>query len=144
MSIEVGNTYTVNIISIRDKGVVVQPEGEQGTEFIHISKISSVYVSDISKFVKVGDTLKAICVSSQVKPAELSLLHLNLRPAAAPHESKGDDYNHKSIKQVIRRQHTPPPTSEVPTTLEDMIKKSNSQFQEHQHALNTRLKRRYK
>lgn len=145
MGVKIDEEYLVTVISIRSKGIVVQPENEPETEFIHISKISPAFVSDISNFVKVGDKLVAKGVKSDIKNVELSLLHLELHPSKTNTDSRSkDQYSRKSIKQVVRRQPVAAIQADVPLTLEDMIKQSNSQFQERQQALNARLKRRHK
>lgn len=145
MGVKIDEEYLITVVSIKSKGIIVKLDNESETEFIHISKISPAFVSDISNFVGVGDKLVAKGVKSDVKNVELSLLHLNLNPSKSNADSKPkDQYNRKSTKKAIGRQSVPAIQNDLPPTLEDMIKKSNSQLQEHQQALNARLRRKHK
>ncbi len=77
----VGKEYEVKVVRMLSKGIVVRilSEESDNTEFIHLSKISSKFVSDVSDFVSMGEVLTAKAVESEIRGAELSLIHLNIR-----------------------------------------------------------------
>lgn len=84
-SLEIGTEYQVIVNKILANGIIVQIKDTKFTDFIHISKISTNFVSNINDYVNVGDILTAIAVKSLAKRNdehdgfELSLQHLQLK-----------------------------------------------------------------
>lgn len=74
--IKVGNKYTVSVIKILDKGLIVRILGTSETQLIHISKLSHEYIEDINTFAKLGDVFEALCINGFSKP-ELSIKALS-------------------------------------------------------------------
>lgn len=122
MKLELGQLYQVTIIKLVQSGIIVQVgTSTSDTQFIHKSKISKRFVDDISKFVQVGQQLKAEAVVGVINPIELSLLNMNIQPSNS---------------------FTPAPKVSAPMTLDDMIAKMNRDFDDKQHMLNRSRKKR--
>lgn len=64
--------YDVTVTGIKESGLIVLLDGTEYTALIHISMLSSGFVSDVSKFASVGDNLKAKAVKWKNK-IELSI-----------------------------------------------------------------------
>lgn len=126
MDLQLGNKYKVTVTRILQRGVVVQFQDTADTEFIHISKLSTKFVSDISKLVQVGDCFEAICVKGSNR-LELSLKHLNLESL------------YKNVDRKRLEKHDQPKTS-----LDDMIASAESIFKDKKRDTDARLKRRRK
>lgn len=118
MDLSVGQTYSVTVIKLLARGIVVQLTGTSQQEFIHISKLSEKFVSNVSDAVKIGDTLDAMCVKSGDR-VELSLKHLNL--------VKDNQSKHKSSK-----------------SLDEMIASANASLKDKQGAMDSRFHRKRK
>lgn len=84
--IEEGTLYPVIVTKLLARGIIVQLDDTGSTEFIHISRISNQFVSNIADFVSVGESLVAKGVKGKDGMTELSLIHLNL--------------NHQNLKQT--------------------------------------------
>ena len=76
MILKLDQHYQVKIIEILKNGVVAKLEDGE-TTFIHISKLASTYIHDISKAVKLNDVYDAIGVVGKDRDVELSLVHLD-------------------------------------------------------------------
>lgn len=126
MNIEVGEKYCVTVIKIIKHGIIVQMGNCSDTEFIHISKLSHRFVSDISKLVSIGDKLEAVCIQGNDR-CELSLQHLHL------------ESNNPSEKSVVHSNE-----SESNATFEDMLAAAENSLREKQLAVNNRLQRKRK
>lgn len=72
MELKIGKYYNAKVTRILNKGVVVTLDNTNQTEFIHISKLSDKYISDISDEFNVGDNVYAIAVKGSDR-IELSL-----------------------------------------------------------------------
>lgn len=129
MNIQEGQVYKVVVTKILPRGIIVQIQGTSDTEFIHISKLSVKFVSDISKLVTVGDKLEAVCIQSKDR-LELSLQHLHL----------------ESLYKHVERKQLPPKksTKQKSTSVEDMIAAVERDFKEKQRASDSRLRRKQK
>lgn len=115
--IENDKSYDVTVSKILDKGIIVTINGTGYTEFIHISKLSDAYVSDIAEIVSVGDKLVAKGFIGR-NGAELTLQHLKLRPKL---DSKPAD--------IGFQQHVPK-VSAPAMSIDDMISNANKTMQE--------------
>lgn len=114
----VGESYQVTVKSIIKSGAVVELQ-PGWTELIHISNMSSGFVSNVEDYVKVGCTYEAKAKEGKVKPVELSLSHLNLGP--------------KSLKQSVPskpNQSGKNYSSKPKPTLDDMIAKSQKDLED--------------
>ena len=112
MSLELGRTYTVTAEKIISHGVIVRLE-DGTTELIHVSNISSDFVKNIQDYVTVGDQYEACCIESQVKPAELSLKHLNLTQHKSEKTFETTRKSHKNPSQLdYARNHSKRKTGE--------------------------------
>ena len=101
--------YTVTVLKIIAKGIIVNLSGTDYTEFIHISKLSDIFISNINEFIKVGDTYVAKGMITNGR-SELSLQHLKLRPFK-------EDTNSRP-----RVTHSPTyPQKSEPKSIDDMI-----------------------
>lgn len=129
MNIQEGQVYKVVVTKILPRGIIVQIQGTSDTEFIHISKLSVKFVSDISKLVIVGDKLEAVCIQGKDR-LELSLQHLHL----------------ESLYKHVERKQLPPKksTKQKSTSVEDMIAAVERDFKEKQRASDSRLRRKQK
>lgn len=129
MNIQEGQVYNVVVTKILPRGIIVQIQGTSDTEFIHISKLSVKFVSDISKLVTVGDKLEAVCIQGKGR-LELSLQHLHL----------------ESLYKHVERKQLPPKksTKQKSTSVEDMIAAVERDFKEKQRASDSRLRRKQK
>ena len=129
MNIQEGKMYYVTVVKLLAKGIIVQINGTADTEFIHISKLSVKFVPDISKLVRVGDILEAVCVQGKDK-LELSLHHLHLESL----------YKHVEDKNLLSEKLSSP----QPASLDDMIAAAERDFKEKQRDNDSRLRRRRK
>ena len=77
---EIGKTYNVKPIKFTSKGIIVHISDTTYTAFIHISKLSNEFVTNVASVVKLGQIYEAKCVKGNFG-AELSLRHLNLSPS---------------------------------------------------------------
>ena len=129
MNIQEGQVYNVVVTKILPRGIIVQIQGTSDTEFIHISKLSVKFVSDISKLVTVGDKLEAVCIQGKNR-LELSLQHLHL----------------ESLYKHVERKQLPPKksTKQKSISVEDMIAAVERDFKEKQRASDSRLRRKQK
>lgn len=120
MELQKDKSYEVTVTKILQRGVIVQIDGMEDTEFIHISKLSTKFVSDISKIVNVGDKYTAIAVyNPEYSRVELSLKHINHAPHRKSHSTV------HSMKSEQRKQ-----------SLDDMIAAADSVLKEKQRAMN--------
>lgn len=56
--LELGKEYDVRVTKVLNKGVIVEfMHDPDTTGFIHISKLSRQFISDINSFISVGDTI---------------------------------------------------------------------------------------
>jgi predicted RNA-binding protein with RPS1 domain len=116
----IGEFCDVEVIEYSRSGVMVAVAGMEKPQLIHVSKISSEFVKDASKFVKIGDILKAQWIKGTTSNVELSLKHLNL---SATNGGKRDDGQSK------------------PKSLDSMITRLNKVQQEKNKDIKNRLKR---
>ena len=79
MNLVAGNTYTVTVIRIESFGAVVELE-DKTTSLIHISNIADRFVKSVGDYLSVGDTYEATAIEGKVKPIELTLAPLGLKP----------------------------------------------------------------
>ncbi|MCH5300584.1 MAG: S1 RNA-binding domain-containing protein [Ruminococcus sp.] len=129
MALEVGNILEGKISGITKFGAFVTlPDGETG--MVHISEIAPTYVSEISDFVKKGDTVKVKVLSlGDGKKISLSIKQTVENPVKQENTGR-PAYN----KQNKRRPYTPAPTvtspgdfewqssrKEAPQSFEDMM-----------------------
>lgn len=126
MDLQLGNKYKVTVTRILQRGIVVQFLNTSDTEFIHISKLSTKFVSDISKLVQVGDCFEAVCVKSATR-LELSLKHLNLESL------------YKNVDRKCLEKHDQPKPS-----LDEMIASAEAIFKDKRRDADARLKRKRK
>lgn len=126
MDLQLRNTYKIVVTRILQRGIVVQFQDNPDTEFIHISKLSTKFVTDISKLVQVGDCLEAVCVKGSNR-LELSLKHLNLESL------------YKNVDRKCLEKHDQPKPS-----LDEMIASAESIFKDKRRDADARLKRRRK
>lgn len=95
MQVSVGEIVEGKVTGITKFGVFVE-FGEGKTGMVHISEVAQTYVSEISDFVKVGDSVKAKVltisedgkISLSMKKAEAPVKRE--RKAPAPKDSKPD------------------------------------------------------
>ena len=76
--IKEGSFYPVTVTKLLARGIVVKLDDTGTTEFIHISKISKKFISNIADFVNVGNRLVAKGIRGKNGTNELSLIHLHL------------------------------------------------------------------
>ena len=112
--LKLGNCYNVTVAKIMDKGVIVSVEGENETQFIHISKLSSGYVRAVEDVVSIGTTYKAKCVMN----TKLNKLELMMMPSRQKSQSKSM------------------------SDLDKMIKAAQNAFSDKQKSADSRMKRR--
>lgn len=126
MNIQSGQVYAITVTKILPRGIIVQITGTEDTEFIHISKLSVKFVSDISKLVRVGDKLEAVGIQGKDR-TELSLQHLHL----------------ESLNNNVERKKLPTKnTATKQPTLDEMIAAADRDFKEKQRMTDSRLRHR--
>jgi predicted RNA-binding protein with RPS1 domain len=97
-----GEHCIVTVNKILERGAVVSINGTDKTAFIHISKISSAYVTNIAEYIDIGQSYDAECLDPE-KP-ELSLKHLNLRPKfSEPSKDSPDRRREMSLDEMIAK-----------------------------------------
>ena len=111
--LEIGKSYSVKPIKFTSKGIIVHISDTSYTAFIHISKLSNEFVTNVASVVKLGQIYEAKCVRGNFG-AELSLKHLNL--------SSSDDVGGVSDFK--------------PQSLDDMIFAANSTLKDKQSTSN--------
>lgn len=140
-NIELDSNYNVKIIKVLTKGIIVELTDYPGeTAFIHISKISTKFVDDVNKFVKLGDTFEAKGVPSNISGIELSLLHLSLQPVTGKEITQHN--THKSVDSLNNTKVKQSNSSE--SSIDSMIKAANDAYLDKHRALSSRRKRRLK
>lgn len=72
MTLQIGDTYDVEVVKILPFGAVVKMS-DNSTELVHISNISDKFVKDINDYLELGKIYKVDCVSGSVKEKELSM-----------------------------------------------------------------------
>jgi predicted RNA-binding protein with RPS1 domain len=80
MELTVGAQYQVTVAKILPIGAIVTIGSDPNTYLIHISNIANTFVKDPEAFISVGMTYTADAVEGKVKPVELSLKALDLKP----------------------------------------------------------------
>ena len=74
-----GDVITVKVIGIQDYGIFVDaPENYKG--LIHISEISSKFVSNVNDYAKIGDKLEAQIINNDEEKQQLKLSLKKLNP----------------------------------------------------------------
>lgn len=119
MGIEVGKLYRVTVVKILHHGIIVQIDNTADTEFIHISKLSHSYISNISDVISVGDVADALCINSGGR-VELSLQHTQLPGMCTKSQ-----------------------TTHTTSSIDDMIAAADCVLQEKQLAYKNRLTRKH-
>lgn len=123
MELQKGKAYDVIVTKILQRGIIVQIEDSEDTEFIHISKLSTKYVSDISQIVNVGSTYTAIGVYDDVRnKVGLSLKHVDRV-----------QYTKDGSKVFYRKDFSGNPAKQK--SLDDMIAAADSTLREKQRAM---------
>lgn len=87
MKLEIGKTYEVTVVKTLPVGAVVKME-DNTTELVHISNIADCYVSNVSDFVKVGQTYTATCEAGVKKPVQLTFKPLRLKSTVNHSDNK--------------------------------------------------------
>lgn len=113
--IEVGKQYNITVVKLLDKGVIVSVDGEEKTQFIHISKLTNRFIRSVTDAVSIGDKYTANCIFN---------VGLN-KPELTIRESVGS---------------SKPDTS----TLDKMIKDAEKVFADKQKSMDSRSRRRRK
>lgn len=114
----VGEKYTVEVVKITDKGLIVQFLNANETAFIHISKLAHEYIDDIYAFTQVGEVFETLCVPGYSKP-ELSIKALR--------KSKRTKPVNKSYAQARQPMQDSAPK---PKSLEDMIASADASLRD--------------
>lgn len=128
MDLEIGQRYKVTITRILRRGIIVQINGTEFTEFIHISKLSDRFVANISDIVTVGDVIDATAVPGAGDRPELSLQSKSL-------------YTNVKGNHPTKQQRGFPSKKSNPT-LDEMIAAVDVDFKEKQRIRNAGLQRR--
>lgn len=139
--IKIGEKYQVVVIKYLEKGVLVTLADGSYDEslFIHLSKISPKFVTDVSDFVTVGETYEVEVNESSIpgKPFELSLLHLNLQSKhpytpRAPRRDNPPSLNtsqqHKQYPQRRPSDHGKPRSQRPNKSFDDMLKSAEAAY----------------
>ena len=97
MALEIGSVVEGKVTSIAKFGAfVLLPEGKSG--LVHISEIANAYVSDISEFVQVGQSVKVrvLSISEEgkinlsIKRAEETQERTPARTSRTPHRTESE------------------------------------------------------
>ena len=100
--LNIGQEYGITVLKILPAGIIVHLSGTDFTELIHISEISTDYVSDISEYVTVGEKYTAKAQLGKYGNKELTLKHLNLkRNVSDDIKPKRIPKNPKSFDEMI-------------------------------------------
>ena len=97
MALEIGSVVEGKVTSIAKFGAFVLLEGGK-SGLVHISEIANAYVSDVSEFVQVGQSVKVrvLNISDEgkiklsIKRAEETGQRAPARPPYAPHRAEGE------------------------------------------------------
>lgn len=101
MEIKENEHYNVTVVKVMERGAVVSISGMGGkTGFIHISKLSDAFVSNINDYISIGETYDAICCDE--KKLAFSVKHLNLKPKSANVRSHRTEQKY-SLDDMIAR-----------------------------------------
>lgn len=98
MDLQIGTIYNVRVIKLESFGAIVEMD-DRSTSLIHISNIADAYVSSVGDYLSIDDRLQAEGVAGKVKPVELSLKYLNLKPVYA---SSTTYHDHDARKEHIK------------------------------------------
>lgn len=93
MQLEVGETYEGKVTGVTKFGAFVAlPGGQSG--LVHISEIANGFVSDVGKFVQLGQTVKVMVTEIREGKVNLSMKRVQeppQKPEPAPVEEKPAD-----------------------------------------------------
>lgn len=129
MELVLGEEYSVSVIKFVSSGIIVKMS-DSSTQLIHLSRLSSKFVSDPSNLVSIGQVLTARCVKGLGKPLELSILHLGLLPKRRP-------------EHIVDKSKVESATESKPVkSLDDMIADMNAAFEDKMRSKRTREVRR--
>lgn len=126
MQPEVGAVLEGKITGITKFGAFVALEGGK-SGLVHISEIANTYVSDVSQFVSVGETVKVKVIGIDGDRIKLSIKRAQEQPAAPERRAREPRENHRSESRP-RESHSQAPTGQVaePTenqAFEDKLKR---------------------
>lgn len=123
MSLETGSIVEGKVTSIAKFGVfVLLPEGKSG--LVHISEIANSFVSDISQFVSVGQSVKVRILSiSDEGKINLSIKRAEEQSASAPQrQPRRQESEHRPPARVAFAAEEPAPKTDD-RDFEDKLKK---------------------
>ena len=89
MRLETGKKYVGQVVAIESYGAVLKFEDES-THLLHISHISDKFITDITEFINVGDTLEVYALPGKVKPIELTIRESEITNYFSDDRSFGD------------------------------------------------------
>lgn len=133
MPLEIGSIVKGKVTGVTKFGAFVELE-DSGTGLVHISEISSDYVTDISDYVHPGDVVavKVISIDGQkiglsIKQAEPSTkARSSAEGGSVKKETGAAKARHHDRPQVYRGQ----PRREAPQTFEDMLSRFKQSSEE--------------
>ena len=117
MQPEVGAVLEGKITGITKFGAFVALEGGK-SGLVHISEIANTYVSDVSQFVSVGETVKVKVIGIDGDRIKLSIKRAQEQPAAPERHAREPRENHRSESRA-RDNHSQAPTGQVAEPTED-------------------------
>ncbi len=109
MQVEVGTVLEGKVIGIAAFGAFVElPDGKTG--LVHISEVSTEYVSDVKDHLKEGQKVKVKVIGTNNGKISLSIKQLMAEESPSKHEKR--DKKHSGRKQGAKRRendfHKPP------------------------------------
>lgn len=106
MALEIGSIVEGTVTGIAKFGAFVElPEKKVG--LVHISEVSSDYVSDVNDYLKVHDTVKVKVISVDEK-GKIALSIKQVEGAAAPKKEQGArEHTHHDRPQQFKREGRP-------------------------------------
>lgn len=142
--LEVGKHYNVTVINIVRAGVIVEIDGTNHTELIHVSKLSDDYVKNISDIVEIGMSLDALCIEGTIPGRlELSVKHLKLHSLYNNVSKSNPKHKHSSKKNCFKEsnKHSHKQSSST-SSIDNMIAAYNKECEDRQRHLKNKPTKR--
>jgi len=102
MQLEVGSVLEGKVTGVTKFGAFIAlPEGQKG--LVHISEIYEGFVSDISKFVQVGETVKVKVLSINGDKINLSMKKAAETPKETPKPKKEEPKQESGFEDKLKK-----------------------------------------
>lgn len=131
MQVEIGSVYEGTVTGLTNFGAFIKLENG-ATGMVHISEVAAEYVSDISQYLTVGDTVKVKAIDINEKGKVSLSIKQTLPEPEKPKPSKPKTQSqNKNFSSAPRAPRTAPAREQTgPQSFEDMMARFKAQSDE--------------